>query len=110
MTIAKGTPSTITVHVPLRFAARGGRKVIIGQVPHVSHGARHALFDDALVKAIARAHRWRALIEDDTYSSITELARDKGINQSYACRLLQARLARETPAHELGRATGGGAK
>ena len=81
--------TTVTVHVPFKFAVRGGRKTIIGSVPQTAPQTR---FDDAIVKAIARAHRWRQLIEDGTYPSITELAKEKGVNQSYACRLLRLTL------------------
>jgi hypothetical protein len=82
-------PSTLTVHVPLRFTIRGGRKTIIGEVPYTTPRTR---FDDSITKALARAHRWRTLIEDGTYTSITELAKDKGVNDSYACRLLRLTL------------------
>ena len=82
-------PSTVTVHVPLTFATRGGRRTIIGEVPYT---APRTCFDDSIANALARAHRWRALIEGGTYASITELAKDKGVNQSYACRLLRLTL------------------
>jgi hypothetical protein len=85
----RAMPSTVTVHVPLTFTVRGGRKTIIGEVPYTATRTR---FDDSIVKALARAHRWRGLIEDGTYASITELARDKGVNDSYACRLLRLTL------------------
>jgi hypothetical protein len=45
-----------------------------------------------LLKALARAHRWRRLIENGTYASITELAKAEGVNQSYACRMLRLTL------------------
>ena len=83
------SPSTITVHVPLKFTVRGGRKTIIGQIPFAATRTR---FDESITKALARAYRWRGLIEDGTYSSITELAKDKEVNQSYACRLLRMTL------------------
>ena len=82
-------PPTLTVHVPLTFRTRGGRKTIIGEVPYI---APRTCFDDSIAKALARAHRWRTLIEDGSYASITELAKDKGVNQSYACRLLRLTL------------------
>jgi hypothetical protein len=84
--LTKGIPSTITVHVPLKLTIRGGRKTILGDF---SRPATRTRFDDSIIKAIARAHRWRALIEDGQYSSITELAKAQGVNQSYACRLLR---------------------
>jgi hypothetical protein len=91
-TTAKRLPSTITVHVPLKFTVRGGRKTILGQVLPLPHIATGKHFDDPIVKAIARAYRWRSLIEGGTYASITELAEAKSVNQSYACRLLRLTL------------------
>jgi hypothetical protein len=87
--LAKTTSSTITVHVPLKFAMRGGRKTILG---NFAQPATRTRFDDSIIKAIARAYRWRSLIEDGAYISITELAKAKGVNQSYACRLLRLTL------------------
>jgi hypothetical protein len=85
----QSAPATVTAHVPLIFTVRGGRKTIIGEVPYTAPRTR---FDDSMTKALARAHCWRALIEDGTYASITELAKDKGVNDSYACRLLRMTL------------------
>ena len=89
---ATSIPSTITVHVPLKFAVRGGRKTIIGQVSQFAHATPRTRVDESIVSALARAYRWRSLIEDGTYASITELASDKGVNQSYACRMLRLTL------------------
>jgi hypothetical protein len=80
---------TITIHVPMKFTLRGGRKAIISDIaPH----RPQARTDNALLKALARAHRWRRLIESGEYASITELAKSEGINESYACRLLRLTL------------------
>ena len=83
-----GLPKTITVTVPMRFERRGGRRTIISPVPYAL-AARH---DNALIKALARAHRWRRMIEIGEYLSVTELAKAERINQSYACRLLRLTL------------------
>jgi hypothetical protein len=42
-----------------------------------------ARVDNAMVKAIARAYRWRGMLELGIYASITELAAAEEINQSY---------------------------
>jgi hypothetical protein len=89
---APNVPGTIRVHVPLKFTIRGGRKTIIGQAPTVAHATPRTRFDDSIVKALARAYRWRSQIEDGTYASITELAKEQGVNQSYACRMLRLTL------------------
>lgn len=88
---AKEIPSRITVHVPLKFVTRGGRKAIFVPVSDAPSPSQ-ANHNNALIKALARAYRWRKLIEDGEYASITELADAKGVNQSYACRLLRLTL------------------
>jgi hypothetical protein len=45
-----------------------------------------------MVKAIARAHRWKRLMESSRFASITELAEAEKINQSYLCRVLRLTL------------------
>ena len=81
--------TTITVHVPMTFAIRGGRKTVLSDaVPEPPHPR----IDNALLKALARAHRWRRMIEGGEYGSITELSTAEGVNQSYACRMLRLRL------------------
>ena len=88
----KRVATTITIHVPLKFAVRGGRKMIIGQVPQQSRAATRTRPDNALIKLISRAHCWRTEIESGNYISITELAKNKRVNQSYACRVLRLTL------------------
>jgi hypothetical protein len=95
-------PATITVHVPLTFTIRGGRKMIISDVDgNLDGGLRHYKLSqnaprqrtkNALLKALARAHRWRLKIETGEYASITDLAKAENINQSYACRMLRLTL------------------
>jgi hypothetical protein len=84
-----GLSKTITVTVPMQFERRGGRKTIISPVAYAPPPPK---YDNALVKAIARAHRWRRLIENGDYPSITELAKAEKVNQSYACRVLRLTL------------------
>ena len=83
--------ATVTVRVPLNIRQRGGRKTIIGAVADVSQHIKPT-FDNALIKALARAHLWRKQIESGEYASITELAVAEKVNQSYACRLLRLTL------------------
>lgn len=81
--------TTITVHIPMTFGIRGGRKTILSDaVPEPPHPR----IDNALLKALARAHRWRQMIEGGEYASITEFAKTEGVNQSYACRILRLSL------------------
>jgi hypothetical protein len=44
------------------------------------------------VKALARAHRWKRMIESGRFTSLTELAAAEKINRSYLCRILRLTL------------------
>jgi hypothetical protein len=80
---------TITVHIPMTFTIRGGRKTILSDMLPLPPQPR---VDNALLKALARAYRWRRMIESGNYASITEVAKAEGVNESYACRLLRLTL------------------
>jgi hypothetical protein len=81
---------TVTVHVPMKFTLRGGSKTIISDIASPSPPLPRT--EDALLKALAKAFRWRSHIESGEYASITELAKARGVNDSYACRLLRLTL------------------
>lgn len=86
----KPPDQTVTVHVPMKFSARGGRKTIISEIAPAALPAPRT--EDALLKALAKAFRWRSRIESGEFTSITELAKAQGVNDSYACRLLRLTL------------------
>jgi len=81
--------ATIMVHVPMKFTMRGGRKTILSDAVPAPPQPR---IDNALLKALARAHRWRRMIENGEHASIADLAKAEGVNQSYACRMLRLSL------------------
>lgn len=82
---------TLTVRVPLTFRKRGGRKQVV--LPHgASWGAPRARIDSTMVKAIARAFRWRRLLERGQFTSVTELAEAEKMNDSYLARVLRLTL------------------
>jgi hypothetical protein len=82
----------LTVHVPMAFRSRGGRKLMLAPSGTEISPLPERRIDSALVKAIARAHRWKCMLENGAYASITELAEAEKINQSYLCRVLRLNL------------------
>jgi hypothetical protein len=82
---------TITVFVPMAWRRRGGRKVIVAPAG-CDDWAPPPKIDDALVKALARAHRWRGLLEHGEYGTLAELADAERISRSYVCRVLRLTL------------------
>jgi hypothetical protein len=89
--------TSVTVMVPLTIRRRGGRKQIIGPdgAPVRAGGAEGVAAirgEPALVKALARAFRWRRMLEAGDYGTIDELAAAEKINPSYLSRLLRLTL------------------
>ena len=83
---------TISVQIPLRFRQRGGRKLMVAPHGTSARMPPRARVDGAIVKAIARAHRWRQMLESGVHATITELAAAEKINQSHVCRVLRLTL------------------
>jgi hypothetical protein len=66
-------PATITVHVPLRFTVRGGRKTIV--MSQASYEAPKTRFDNSIAKALARAYRWKQKLDDGTYPNSSRFSK-----------------------------------
>ena len=50
------------------------------------------LVDNAMVKALARAFRWRKMLDTGVHATIDDLARAKGVNTTYVSRILRLTL------------------
>jgi len=86
-----GAAQMLTVRVPLAVRKqRGGRKLVLTPGGMAPRGASAA--DTTLMKALARAFRWRRMMETGRYSTIDELAAAEKINSSYVSRLLRLTL------------------
>ena len=88
--MTRATPITeiVTLHVPFRFVKRGGRKEM--QLPDGAALPRRT--DSTLVKALARAFRWKRMLESGEFATIADLAAQEGIAQSYLTRILRLTL------------------
>ncbi|WP_149539270.1 hypothetical protein [Siccirubricoccus phaeus] len=85
--------TSITVRVPLAIRRRGGRKLVVtpdGSAPGATPARTRA--DPALVKALARAHRWKRLLESGRFASLGELAATEKIDRSYLGKMLRLTL------------------
>lgn len=84
---------SITVRVPISIRRRGGRRLVLapdGRDISTAPVIRH--IDSALVKAIARAFRWREMLENGDYSTVREIAAAEKISESYVGRVLRLTL------------------
>jgi hypothetical protein len=82
---------SITVFLPMAWRRRGGRKVIVAPAG-CDDWAPAPKIDRALLRALARAHRWQRLLERGEYGSLAELADAERISRSYVCRVLRLTL------------------
>lgn len=86
-------PDVLTVHVPMTFRRRGGRKLIVtpdgSAMPPVPSRAQ---IDNVLIKALARAVRWQRLLDQGVCSTIKEIASRERIDPSYVGDVLRLTL------------------
>jgi hypothetical protein len=88
MTRGTPIPETVTLHIPFHVVRRGGRKEM--QMPDGAALPRKP--DSALIKALARAYRWKRMLESGEFTTIAELAEREKIAPSYMTRVLRLTL------------------
>jgi hypothetical protein len=84
--------TSITVRVPLAIRHRRGRRTVV--TPDGSHSptTTRTRAGPAMVKALARAFRWKRLLEDGRYASISEIAAAEQIDRGYVGSILRLTL------------------
>ena len=82
---------TITVKVPLTIRKRGGRKTILAPDGSEAWSPGPSV-DPPLVKAVARAHRWRRMLEAGEHGTVRELAKAEKVKKTYITRALRLTL------------------
>jgi hypothetical protein len=85
---------TITVHIPLIFRTRGGRKLVV--TPDGSTWAPRPRVDSAMVKALARAFRWRKMLDEGVHAALGGVDRAKGLAPPYQPHALMFHSLRRT--------------
>lgn len=86
----------LAVHVPMQFRKRGGRKVIVSpsgerQVPQ-HWASQRPRVDGTLVRALARAFRWQAMLDNGRFATISDLAKAEKLNISFVAHALRLTL------------------
>jgi hypothetical protein len=71
---------TITVHIPMTFRKRSGRKLVV--TPDGAEWAPRRRVDNPMVKALARAFRWRRMLDHGVHATLEDLARGNGVAPS----------------------------
>ena len=83
------TEAGFTTEIPMTFRRRGGKAVIVMPDGSRAIERREALIDNAMVKLLARGHRWHRKLFDGTHASIEDLAKSESISPSFVSRILR---------------------
>jgi hypothetical protein len=84
--------TSITVRVPMTIRRRGGRKQIVSPAGSAPWAPSRPQIDTTMVKALARAFRWRRMLETGAVSTVREIAAKEKFNCSYVSRVLRLTL------------------
>jgi len=84
--------TTIIVDIPMQWKRRGGRKVIVAPDGSDAWAPAKLRPDETLIRALARAHRWKRMLEEGIHASVSEIAEAEKIDRSYVNRLLRLTL------------------
>jgi len=91
MTRRQMSVETISVHVPFAIRKYGGRKQVVIPADAQNPNLRPRV-DSTLVKALARAFRWKRMLESGEFATVKELAEHENLGFSYMTRVLRLSL------------------
>ena len=83
---------TVVISIPISMRLVGGRKKVVAPVDAAPWSPPPARVDNTVVKALARAHRWRSMLESNLFATVRDLAKAEKINEAYVCRVLRLTL------------------
>ena len=100
---------TMVISIPISMRRTGGRKKVITPASATPWAPPPVHIDNTILKALARAHRWRGMLEAKLFGSVRDLAKAEKINEAYLGRVLRLTLLspKVTEAIMSGRQRGG---
>jgi hypothetical protein len=86
--VIESSDSRLTLSVPIQLKRRAGRKLITLPNGELGEPRPWGIAPTALQLALARGHRWLALLESGKVSSLREIAAQEGVDNSYVSRMM----------------------
>lgn len=86
--IIETSDGRLTVTVPIQFKRRGGRKLVTLPNGQTSRARPWDTAATPLQMALARGHRWLAMLTSGEAKSLKEIATKEGIDDSYVSRMV----------------------
>lgn len=77
---------TISIFVPIAIRRRGGSAMII-MPKNIKKEEMLKCFDGKIIKALAKAYKWRVMLEDNEISSLAEISRKEKVTGAYVSRV-----------------------
>jgi hypothetical protein len=86
--VITASDGSLTVTVPIRIKRRGLRKTVTLPDGYSVHYRPWDTEPTPLQLALARGHRWLAMLESGEVNSMKEIARREGVDDSYVSRMV----------------------
>ena len=86
--VIQSSDGRLTLSVPIQFKRRAGRKQVTLPNGEVGKPRPWETAATALQLALARGHRWLALLESGDAKSLREIASLEGVDNSYVSRMV----------------------
>jgi hypothetical protein len=87
-----GDGNALTVRVPLTLRKRGGRKIIVSPAGERQWAPGRPRIDNTLIRALARAYRWKNMLDTGRVTMVSELATAEKLDRSFVSHVLQLTL------------------
>ena len=85
--IIPSSDGRLTLIIPIKIRRRGSNKVVT--LPNGEIGKPHTPHEPtAMQMALARGHRWLAMLESGEVKTLTEIAKREGVDNSYVSRMV----------------------
>jgi len=86
--VMSSSDGRLTLSVPIQFKRRGGRKQVTLPDGKVGKPRPWDMAATALQLALARGHRWLAMLESGEAKSLRQIASLEGVDNSYVSRMV----------------------
>ena len=80
---------SIIYRIPMRFYRQGGRRMVILPEHEAARKKTDGPSNDPMVNALAKAHRWKKMLEEDGTITIRQLAEREGVERSLMARTMR---------------------
>jgi hypothetical protein len=84
--ISIANDDTISIFIPMEIKKRGGTAMII-MPKNVNLEEGQKFFDDTMIKSIARAYKWKIMIDNEEVDSLADIARKENLSTSFVSKI-----------------------